>query len=71
MALTGSAPSTVRVDIITSLNLVEPVVVSGDLDRKNIFFSSSCIKSLDVRRCSNIITYWFTSFPTEGFMWSM
>ena len=48
MALTASAPSTVQSEIISSLHLVDPVIVSGDLNRRNIFISASAIKSSDV-----------------------
>lgn len=49
MALTASAPSSVQSDISSSLFLTDPVVVSGSLDRKNIFISASPIKSVNVR----------------------
>lgn len=48
MALTASAPPSVQSEISSSLFLVDPVVVLGDLDRKNIFISASPIKSLNV-----------------------
>ncbi len=48
MALTASAPLSVQFKIITSLHLVDSVVVSGDLNRKNIFISAHAIRSLDV-----------------------
>ena len=48
MALTASAPPSVRSEITSSLFLVDPVIVSQDLDRRNIFMSASPIKSLNV-----------------------
>lgn len=48
VALTASAPKSVQSDVISSLHLVDPVIVSGDLNRKNIFISTSIIRSLDV-----------------------
>lgn len=48
MALTASAPPRVQAEIITSLYLVNPIIVSCDLNRKNIFISASPIRSLDV-----------------------
>ena len=50
MALTASAPPSVESEIISSLHLVEPVIVSHDLNRRNIFISASVIKSLNVRK---------------------
>ena len=48
MALTASASPSVEAKIISSLYLSSPVVISCDLDRPNIFFSVSHIKSLNV-----------------------
>lgn len=48
MALTASAPPSVQSEISSSLFLVHPVVVSRNLDRRNIFLSASPIKSLNV-----------------------
>lgn len=48
MALTASAPPSVLSEVSSSLFLIDPVVVLGDLDRKNIFMSASPIKSLNV-----------------------
>ena len=48
MALTASAPPLVQSEISSSLFLVDPVMVLGDLDRKNIYISASPIKSLNV-----------------------
>ena len=50
MALTASAPPTVQAEIISSLFMVDPVIVSCDLNRKNVFISASPIRSLDVRK---------------------
>lgn len=55
MALTASAPPAVQAEIISSLYLISPVIVSGDLNRKNIFFSASPIKSLDVGTMTGVI----------------
>lgn len=48
MALTASAPTAVQSEVSSSLFMIDPVVVSGDLDRKNIFLSASPIKSVNV-----------------------
>ena len=48
MALTATASSETQSSIITSLSMSEPVVISQRLNRSNIFFSASGIKSLDV-----------------------
>ena len=48
MALTASASPAVESKIISSLYLSSPVTISCDLDRPNIFFSVSHIKSLNV-----------------------
>ena len=48
MALTASAPPAVQSDIIASLFLTDPAVVSQDLNRRNVFISASPIRSLDV-----------------------
>lgn len=54
MALTASAPPSVRSRIIMSLHLKEPVIISGDLNRRNIFISASVIRSLDVGVMVNV-----------------
>lgn len=56
MALTASAPPSVQASIIDSLHLRNPVVVAGDLDRRNIFISASDIKSIDVGAISYVVT---------------
>ena len=48
MALTASAPPSTQADIFSSLFLINPVVVSGELDRRNIFMSASPIKGVNV-----------------------
>ena len=48
MALTASAPDEVEATIISSLQLNSPVIVHCDLDRPNIYFSVSSIKTLNV-----------------------
>ena len=48
MALTASAPPDVEATVISSLQLHNPVIVHCDLDRPNIYFSSSPIKTLNV-----------------------
>lgn len=48
MALTASAPSDVRDAIVSSLHLKDPVLISCDLDRPNIYMSVNPIKSLNV-----------------------
>ena len=48
MALTASANSDIQVKITSSLHLIDPVVVACSLDRPNIFFSVSDIKSSTV-----------------------
>ena len=61
----------VQSDIIESLFLVDPVIVSCDLNRKNVYISASPIKSLDVgevgHRCEK---YGETYFFTGGLMWN-
>ena len=49
MALTASAPE-VEATIISSLQLSNPVIVHCDLDRPNIYFSCSPIKTLNVSK---------------------
>lgn len=41
MALTASAPSDIQDIIVTSLHLKDPVFVSCDLDRPNIYVRES------------------------------
>ena len=48
MALTATASSETQSFIIGSLSMSEPLVISQSLNRPNIFFSASGIKSLDV-----------------------
>ncbi len=48
MALTASAPSDIQDVIVNSLHLNDPVFVSCDLDRPNIYMSVNPIKSLNV-----------------------
>ena len=48
MALTASAPSGIQTEIISSLYMSSPVVICCDLDRLNIFLSSSPVKAMFV-----------------------
>ena len=48
MALTASAPAVVKEDIVASLFLSTPFSITCNLNRRNIYFSASPIKSLDV-----------------------
>ena len=50
MALTASAPPEVEATIISSLQLSNPVIVHCHLDRPNIYFSCSPIKTLNVSK---------------------
>ena len=50
MALTASAPPIIQSEIISSLFMITPIVVTCDINRKNIFFSASPTRSLDVGR---------------------
>ena len=73
MALTATASAETESMISTSLSLTEPVVISQRLNRANIFFSASGIKSLAVSMllyvCSilSIRTNWFVF--TERSCW--
>lgn len=55
MALTATASSDTQQKIVESLHLVEPVIVSGILNRPNIFLSTSPIKSLAVSICALLV----------------
>lgn len=48
MALTATASGETQSFIVSLLSMSEPLVVSQSLNRPNIFFSASGIKSLDV-----------------------
>ena len=48
MALTATASSDVQSEIEQSLNLINPAVVSLNLNRPNIYFSVSTIQSMNV-----------------------
>ena len=50
MALTASAPPEIEATIVSSLQLNNPVIVHCDLDRPNIYFSCSPIKTLNVSK---------------------
>ena len=50
MALTATASDATKSQIVECLHLIEPTVVSRNLDRPNIYFSVSPIKALDVRK---------------------
>ena len=78
MALTASAPPEVEAAIISSLQLNNPVVVHCDLDRPNIYFSSTSIKTLNVSvnvkieyLLRNLLTVerfrWFSQFSKDDF----
>ena len=53
MALTASAPTVVESDVIHSLHLSSPTIVSINLDRPNIYISASPLCSL----CVSTYTY--------------
>ena len=57
VALSVSAPPVVQSDIVSSLQLLLPVVVSCSLNRPSIFFSASPIKSLNVSYIFNVRAY--------------
>lgn len=73
MALTASAPSNVQSTIVASLQLDNPVYVSGNLDRPNIYMSATPITSLIVSTCIQELAkprfyeYWFMII--ERFKW--
>ena len=73
MALTASAPSNVQSTIVESLQLDNPVYVSGNLDRPNIYMSATPITSLIVSTCIQVLAkprfyeYWFMII--ERFKW--
>ena len=48
MALTATASTETQTSIVASLSMVNPIVISQPLNRPNIFFSASAIKSLEV-----------------------
>ena len=48
MALTASAPSDVQYEITDSLHMSTPVIISCNLDRPNIYLSSSQVKTMNV-----------------------
>ena len=54
MALTATASSDAQSSIIGSLSMSEPVIISQGLNRPNIFFSASGVKSLDESIFSHI-----------------
>ena len=62
MALSASAPPSVRLEISSILFLIEPVVVSRDLNRRNIFLSASPIRSVNVCLISAECYLQFESF---------
>ena len=64
IALSASTPPTVQSEIIRSLQLLSPVVVSCDLNRPNIFFSASPIKSLSISLMTMFILSIIDSFGT-------
>ena len=62
MALTASASGDIQELVVSSLHLVDPIIVSKNLDRPNIFFSVSAIKDFTVSMVTACILY--TSFYT-------
>ena len=48
MALTATASEEMQASIEELLNMAEPVVISRSIDRPNVYYSASTIKSLDV-----------------------
>jgi superfamily II DNA helicase RecQ len=48
MALTATANEEMQASIEESLNMTEPVVISRSVDRPNVYYSASTIKSIDV-----------------------
>ena len=48
MALTATANEEMQASIEESLNMAEPVVISRSVDRPNVYYSVSTIKSIDV-----------------------
>ena len=55
MALTTSAPASVKADIMKSLQLLAPITVTRNLDIiRNIHLSASSIKSLDLGLVSSL-----------------
>ena len=48
MALTATASEEMQASIEKSLNMTDPVVISRSVDRPNVFYSASTIKSIDV-----------------------
>ena len=48
MALTATANEEMQASIEESLNMAEPVVISRSVDRPNVYYSASTIKSIDV-----------------------
>lgn len=69
MALTASAPPEVEATIISSLQLNNPVIVHCDLDRPNIYFSSSPIKTLNVSFSIKIECLLRSILTLERFRW--
>lgn len=50
-SITATASMETQTSIITSLSMVDPIIISQLLNRPNIFFSVSAIKSLEVNQC--------------------
>ena len=69
MALTASAPPEVEATIISSLQLNNPLIVHRDLDRPNIYFSSSAIKTLNVSFSVKIECLLCSILTIERFRW--
>jgi superfamily II DNA helicase RecQ len=69
MALTASAPPEVEATIVSSLQLNNPVIVHCDLDRPNIYFSSSPIKTLNVSFNVKIEYHLCSIMTVERFRW--
>ena len=69
MALTASVPPSIRSEILSSLFLTDPVVVSQDLDRRNIFLSASPIKSVNVCFVQGKAVVLLLPSITERFVW--
>ena len=55
IALTASAPPSIRASIVESLHLNNPVYVEGNLDRPNIYMSASSIKGVNVSVCVQVL----------------
>lgn len=48
VALTATASEEMQSSIEESLNMAEPLVISRSVDRPNVYYSASPIKSIDV-----------------------